>query len=265
MEYKKFIFDVGANEGFDGLGLALKNSNYYVHAFEPNPELLNKIILLKKKIESRIGKKIENYQVHLLAISNKNEISNFNISKNDRVSSLLNLSENLDEAWPGYRNNHFKVVKTILVKVITLEKFLNDNKINSIDYLHIDTQGNDLRVLQGIGSKIKLLGTGVMEAAINIEKSAYKNNHTLEEVKNFLKKNNLEIKHINYVEHQSNLDILKNEVNITFYNPNKKVKLKTKYNVRYFQRVLNEKTSIKDDLRDALLKIINNFKHFIYN
>ena len=29
---------------------------------------------------------------------------------------------------------------------------------------------------------------GVMEAAINEEKSAYKDNHTLTEVKNFLKK-----------------------------------------------------------------------------
>ena len=264
MEYKKFIFDIGANEGFDGLGLALKNSNYYVHAFEPNPELLKKIILLKKKIELRIGKKIENYQVHSFAVSNKNETRNFNISRNDRVSSLLKLSENIDEAWPGYRNNHFRVVKSISVKVITLEKFIIDNKINSIDYLHIDTQGNDLRVLQGIGSKIKLLGMGVMEAAINEEKSAYKDNHTLTEVKNFLKKNNLKIQNINYIEHKSDLNILKNEVNITFYNPNKIIKLKTKYNVRYFQRVLNDRTSIKDELKDALIKIINKSKHFIY-
>ena len=45
----KTIFDVGAFNGLDGLILALKNPTIMVHAFEANPELINKIKTNKKK------------------------------------------------------------------------------------------------------------------------------------------------------------------------------------------------------------------------
>ena len=37
------IFDIGANEGIDGLALALYNRDCLVHAFEPNPALIKTI------------------------------------------------------------------------------------------------------------------------------------------------------------------------------------------------------------------------------
>ena len=48
-KYKKNIFDVGAFNGIDGLGLAIKNPDSMVYAFEANPEMIKTIILLKKK------------------------------------------------------------------------------------------------------------------------------------------------------------------------------------------------------------------------
>ena len=39
IRHKNYIFDVGANDGADGLALALANKNIFVHAFEANPEL----------------------------------------------------------------------------------------------------------------------------------------------------------------------------------------------------------------------------------
>tara|TARA_B100001093_G_C26677055_1_gene948741 strand:+ start:232 stop:1026 length:795 start_codon:yes stop_codon:yes gene_type:complete len=257
MKFNKFIFDVGANEGFDGLALALKNPNHFVHAFEPNPKLLHKISFLKNEIERRIGREIINYKIHKNALGDKKETSKFYISKNDRVSSLLELSDNFDLSWPGYRESHFNVVETIAVDVITLENFMLENNIESIDYLHIDTQGNDLKVLQGAGKKINDINMGIMEAAVSKEKSAYKKNHTLSDVKIFFQNTDLEIKNLDFIELQSNDGILKNEVNITFINSKKDIRLNTSYNVRYFQRVLNNRTSIKDNLKDVFLKIIN--------
>ncbi len=43
MSYNKYIFDVGANNGIDGLAMAINNHDCYVHAFEPNLKLCNKI------------------------------------------------------------------------------------------------------------------------------------------------------------------------------------------------------------------------------
>ena len=40
----------------------------------------------------------------------------------------------------------------MLVFVITLEKFCDENKIDNIVYIHTDTQGSDLNVLQGMAT-----------------------------------------------------------------------------------------------------------------
>ena len=71
---------------------------------------------------------INNYQIHNYAVSNKNKIALFNISNNDRVSSLNTLSKDIKKSWPGYYNL-FKVVKKIKVKVITLYDFMKKHKI----------------------------------------------------------------------------------------------------------------------------------------
>ena len=46
------IFDVGANNGLDGLGYALFNKNLNIYAFEANPELVKKIQFNKNLIEN---------------------------------------------------------------------------------------------------------------------------------------------------------------------------------------------------------------------
>ena len=80
MIYKKNIFDVGAYNGIDGLALAEKNPDTLVNAFEANKDLIKVIVKLKKKIEYRIGRKIQNYKIHNIAVSNKSKVSYFYIA-----------------------------------------------------------------------------------------------------------------------------------------------------------------------------------------
>ena len=261
MTYKKYIFDIGANDGLDGIALAAKNKDAFVHAFEPNSELISKIHFLKEKIEKRIGRKLNNYMIHNKAISNINAIREFNIAKNHTASSLYEFTENIDTSWPGYKNDHFHTIKKIKVKLITLKKFLEDNNINIINYLHIDTQGNDLNVLKGLGDKKKIVKQGVLEAAISKDKSLYKNIHTLKDIKEFFSISNFNIKKIVPLKHRSIKGTLNNEVNVYFYNNNYSnfFDVKTKYNRRYFYRLLNNKTYIKDDFKDLILRTLNRF------
>ena len=51
MKKTKFVLYIGANDGTICLPLAEKNKDLFIHAFEPNPALVKKIKLLKKKIE----------------------------------------------------------------------------------------------------------------------------------------------------------------------------------------------------------------------
>ena len=159
-KYKDYIFDVGANDGTDGLAIALNNKEFFVHAFEANPYLVKKISILKRKIEIRKGIKIKNYKIHSCAVSDKKRNAIFNISVNNSVTSLNKLSKNLDKSWPGYKNCIFKVEKKIKVKVIKSDDFINKNKIKRIRYLRIDTQGNDLNVLKGLNTHINKVKEG---------------------------------------------------------------------------------------------------------
>ena len=257
MLYKKNIFDVGAYNGTDGLTLALKNSDTFVNAFEANTELVKGIKKLKLKIEHRIGRKINNFKIHNVAVSNKSKMGQFYIAKNPTVSSLHKFSKNIDKTWPGYRKEHCHTVKKVKVKIITLKDFCLKHKIEVINYLHVDTQGNDLNVLKGFEDLISIVKQGVIEAAVAKKNSLYQKNHTLSDAKNFFKKNKFSIKRIEPIESS-----VGNEVNIYYYNNkfNSFFDVKKNYNTRYLDRVASNRTKLKDNLKDFLIKGLNKVK-----
>ena len=253
------IFDVGANEGIDGLAQALYNRDCFIHAFEPNPELIKTIKKLKKKIELKKGVNLDNYKIYKCAVSDKNNYTYFYISKNHRVSSLNRLSNEIDNSWPGYKNSHFKVIKKIKIKVINLYDFIVKNNIKNIRYLKIDTQGNDLKVLKGLKSAVKIVSQGKFEIALNLNRSAYKNVNTLKDAKKFFLNSPLKIIKIKKIEHISNNKKLYNEADVYFKNRNfeKTNNLSFNYNNRYFYRLLNNKRSLKDKILDFFIRAKN--------
>jgi len=75
--YNNIIFDVGANNGLDGLILAILNPKMFVYAFEPNEEV-NKVSFLNKiKLEKEFNIKIENHKIIEKGVSNINRICRF--------------------------------------------------------------------------------------------------------------------------------------------------------------------------------------------
>lgn len=258
-KFNSYIFDIGAYNGIDGLALAIKNPNSMIHAIEANPEMILKIKLLKKKLEIRKGRKILNYKCHNFAVSKFNKYKKFYISNNPTVSSLNKFNSQLEKNWPGYKNNVCRLKKKIIIKAIRLDYFCKVNNIKTIDYIHIDTQGSDLDVLIGLGKKISIINSGVLEAAVNLKKRLYNKNYTISDVKKFLKKKHFSIYNIDYV------DSLKNEVNIYFKNNKQKIKkININYNTRYFNRILDNNTYYKDDIKDFFYRIFNKFfvKHW---
>ena len=252
MIYKKNIFDVGAFNGLDGLIMAIINPKIMVHAFEANPELIKVIKNNKKKIENYKKIKIRNYKINNFAVSNKDKVLEFNIAKNPTVSSLNKFSKNIDKTWPGYKEEHCTFKKKIKIKGITLNKYCNENNIKKINYIHIDTQGNDLKVLLGLKNKIKIVEKGVMEAAIDKKKSLYQNNHTISEAQKFLKKNNFHITKIEFLD-----ETIRNEKNIFFEKKAANLsKIKNKYNLRYYNRIINDKLNFKDKFIDKIKHIL---------
>ncbi len=252
MKNNNNIFDVGAFNGLDGLALALQNPKYTVHAFEANPFLIKEVKRNKKKLETYFKKKINNYIINEYAVTNENRNYTFNIAKNPTVSSLNKFSNNIDQSWPGYKEAHCTVIKKIKVRGITLEKYCKKNKIKKINYLHIDTQGSDLKVLKGLKELIHIVDQGVLEAAINKKSSLYQKNHTIYDVKKFLKKKKFKITKIENIDRN-----IKNEKNVYFSKINLKesTSLNKKYNLRYFNRIILDKIYFKDKLLEIIKKI----------
>jgi FkbM family methyltransferase len=195
------FFDVGANNGYSSVPVAQRYPNATVYGFEPTPQLI-------KIIESRI-KELSNYKLIKTAVSDYNGKAVFNISGNADwgCSSLLPLSEKSKTDWYG-RTDMF-VTEQIEVNVIRLDTFIEQHDIQHINYLHIDTQGSDLKVLQGMGRYIHLVEEGVMEAA-NKDDILYVGQNTKTESIKFLEENRFTITNI-----QIN-DPAENEVNIYF-------------------------------------------------
>ena len=133
IEYKKIdngiVFDVGASTGsflerFLGRGWSL-------FAFEPDPNPI------KQKAMEYFQEK-HNIKYITKACSNKSgeELPFFTSSKSTGISSL--------HSFDSSHHVECKVLTT------TLTDFVNENEIDSIDVLKIDTEGHDYFVLQGL-------------------------------------------------------------------------------------------------------------------
>lgn len=197
---KKILFDVGANNGSTSINWSYDKNNL-VYAFEPTPKMYN-------EIESKIIG-IDNYFLIKKAVSNYNGSAIFNIAGNADwgCSSLLEFSEKSQTEWPG--RTEFYITEKIEVDVIRLDSFIEENKIEKIDYIHVDTQGSDLKVLEGLGIYINIVQEGVIEAATKKD-ILYYNQCTKEECIDFLENNGFKINRV-----ESN-DPFTHEVNIFF-------------------------------------------------
>jgi FkbM family methyltransferase len=197
----KIFFDVGANNGNTSVPYAQNDSNIKVYAFEPTPEMI-------KQIENRT-QSINNYFLTKKAVSNYNGKATFKVSEQGDwgCSSLLEFSDKSKTEWCG--RPEYKVNYEMQVEVIRLDSFIKEHNIPKIDYLHIDTQGSDLKVLEGLGEYINIVEEGVMEAAAK-ENILYYGQNSQQESIEFLKKNGFEITSIEYNEYYNN------EVNIFF-------------------------------------------------
>lgn len=197
----KVFFDVGANNGFTSVPVARNNRDISVYAFEPTPEMI-------EQIESKtIG--LDNYFLTKKAVSNYIGKSTFKVAGHADwgCSSLLEFSDKSKTDWPG--RTDLNVTQEIEVDVIRLDSFIEEHGITKIDYLHIDTQGSDLKVLEGLGKYIDIVVEGAMEAAAK-EDILYKGQNTQQQSIDFLQKHGFDITGI-----QIN-DEYHNEVNIYF-------------------------------------------------
>jgi FkbM family methyltransferase len=131
------VFDVGANEGEWAKLVTSKNSFVNVYSFEIVPSTFNKL--------QDATLNISNINVYNFGLSNKTDNVVINFSKDDdKLSSLIAGSEIHNINWDK-----------IVCKVIKGDEFCDSFKIDTIDFLKIDTEGSENLVIEGLIKKFK--------------------------------------------------------------------------------------------------------------
>lgn len=145
------IFDVGVNKGesIDRFSKIFKSPKIF--AFEPNSKVF-------KIIEEKYNN-IKNIKLNNLGVAKEECIKPLNITINSGNSSFHNLEK--DSEWIKIRSKQFNttpanyITDTIDVKCTTLDKYCEQNNIENIDILKIDTQGYEDEVLSGSSQLIR--------------------------------------------------------------------------------------------------------------
>lgn len=242
---KKIIFDVGANDCRNFIQMVKDDAYTHLYAFEPTPKFCD---------YARLNYfHLSNFFYIPLAVGDVEGLTDFKIAGQADwgCSSLLDFSDKSKTEWDGRED--FKVTEVQQVRVIRLDTFIKEKKINKIDFLHVDTQGFDLKVLRSLGKYISIVKEGVVEAAAKPEILYYGQN-TLEETKEFLENSGFKIISI------TNNDHLGNEVNIHFIRENK-VKI---FIVTYQNSELLNKC-VSSIFENSTIQEQQNFEVFIIN
>ena len=145
MSLKKIFIDVGASDGSLSKHILQNTDHSIVYAFEPNLEQYEES-LIKLEFEYPNQFKVLNY-----ALSDRDGVAKFygaNIFKG-LVGSLNEFNQ--DKVWDESLIDNFvssDVTEYQFVKVMSVSKFLKDKQISTIEFLKIDAQGSDVKILE---------------------------------------------------------------------------------------------------------------------
>ena len=168
LEEGSTVIDVGSNVGSFIDQINRINTKTKIYSIEPNKDLIH---FQQKKFKNYFNITYSN-----LAISDKNKTAIFYLRNSLSHSSLTK-----------YHNESLvnKITNEVKVKVVTLEEFLISNKITEVTLLKIDTEGNELKILN---NSISLIKNGLIKF-IKVEC----NKDLILDILNYCQNNRLEI------------------------------------------------------------------------
>ena len=148
------VFDVGARIGEWSKGivdLASKRAQgYEIHAFEPVPESR---LVLEKSFRSQI----ENREVRVNPIGVSNAVGSFPMYVPHHTAGTSTL----------HPDGNVRYEQVLQVGTTTIDRYCVENSIEHIDLLKVDTEGHDLRVIEGALQNLRSGRVGLLQFEYN--------------------------------------------------------------------------------------------------
>lgn len=161
------VLDIGANEGQSAVQILEVRPDAEIHSFEPSPEIYER---LRNKIHA------PGFKAHNLALGEANGVGKFHLFPASQTNSFLEPAAGTAQVAP-YLNRGFE---TIEVPVRRLDDYLQEHQLlRQIDYLKIDAQGFENRVLRG--APVALRRTRYLMIEVNFNQ-VYKGSCLVDEI-----------------------------------------------------------------------------------
>jgi FkbM family methyltransferase len=146
------VLDVGAHHGETILNLINNFNIKKIYAFEASN--IN-FLVLKKQLEKIVSKT----EIVLInhGVGEKEGFKNIKQTEESSSSTYSDIDENSSYFMKKkfFLYNKKKYFKNEETKLITLNNFFDQNKLQDVDYLKIDTEGYEFFVLKGLDKYIK--------------------------------------------------------------------------------------------------------------
>lgn len=134
----KCIFDVGANIGEWSRLVSTMNRGCKIHAFELVPQTYE--ILLKN------AKDLNNVITNNFGLSNGAGTISVNLGPDSGMATAFKIE------GMKFHDEYYKEKVTCYVR--TAAEYIQEKKIDLIDFVKVDVEGMDLRVIKGFGNKL---------------------------------------------------------------------------------------------------------------
>ena len=144
----KIILEFGSYDAGDSVFLKNNFPNSIIYSIEACPERYSVI----KKIEKLFNLNVFNYAVcDVDGVIEFYQVQDPNVMDHNKKYGS---SGSINKKTNFYKEtfDHVKELNSISIPSIRIDTFCKNNKITNIDYMHIDTEGAELKVLSGFGN-----------------------------------------------------------------------------------------------------------------
>lgn len=141
------IVEAGAFDGNDTNKMALQWPQGTVHAFEPVPEIYQR---LRTNTNA-----FTNIRYYPCALSDHNGTAHFYISERPTRPGIASQAGSLHKPKERLSKSPLIFPRTAIVPTITLDQWACENGISSLDLLWLDTQGHELAIMQAAPNMIQ--------------------------------------------------------------------------------------------------------------